>query len=529
MSNNNVVWLSIVLFLNCVSAGHSDSDAPFDLNAWPLLQLEKQEGNLDVRFLSPLGQFTNKDGNEIRALRPAFSWQLSASGEKSLDIVWPLIDFETSAEGDFGGRVFPIFWADEVSGDQEFIVFPVFWLWWNKHRTKGIAHGTVVGPAYRESRYGLDDFHRGIFPLYMASKEGDSESLWLVPYYGERNEKDPNEYVRGILPFYLHSQDSDGQRSTWAMPVYMKKGHEGLERLVVFPLFWKGEGYFVLFPFYGRGQKDDEQWRIAMWPTYSSRSEGDYRHQALLTVLGAGTDNAGTKKWHFWPLFGHSETKLKRGDLKQSYPYRGFPQARRLCRQKNLLEGEAEQSWALWPVFWVTKSRMTVDNKTNAPPVSISKRAFHAFPLFWTGSERKCEISDGSSEIDKTSQERVTEAYNWLLPLYTCNRNEDRTVFTMLWPLWWQRMSDKQEQTSVLWRLVDASYYPNGDRKINVLWRGYTDEITGDSRRVHVFPFMTYRRSGESKKRFQLLGGLFEWGREDRRKYFRLLYLPRIP
>jgi len=510
--------------------GSQIGTADTDLNLWPVLTVEKDESMSDVRYLGPVGQHTTKEDFKIRALRPLYSWEKRANKKLSLDIAWPLTHYGRDADGNKWGHVFPVFWEKYVDGDRFLAVFPVFWSWWNRAKPYQDMHGWALLPlAWSASEYGTDVFHHGLFPLYFAGRDYKTECLWIAPYF--QIQEEGKVTTRVVFPVYWATKYSN----------------------VLFPFYYSlDEGKLkLLFPFYGRYRGSDREWMTILWPGYIQKREEDYHEKSILwPLLTWGSDEAKERtNLHVVPLFGNSrrykktengdrtekiswalgsllysdETiETKSGETVHTYTSKRF--APFWGKDHSDSSGEVRSSVrddvsVLWPLIFFGNSEQS--NWTEG--ILHSSRHFHVLPFYISGTREGFKLSSKEEQ-----GERTYEYYkNWLLPLYTYERNPEKRVFTMLWPLWLHSDGEDENQTSLLWRLVDAGFKPNGDRSVSVLWRGYRDEVRGNTRKVDAFPFITYTRTGQDR-RFKFLEGFFESGREDGQGYLRFLYLPKI-
>ena len=458
-----------------------------DLNLWPLVTLEAGEETFDLRMLGPLGQVTDRNGNRVRALRPLFISQSGTGKGRSLDLAWPLVRFARSDGDDLSGHVGPVAWRVDESGRRHVSVIPVAWRWWHRDERKGEEHGVVVVPTWRAGEYDDDtDWTWGVAPLVCRWRKGDQRGLWLLPVY---HQKDGEQLeALAIAPFYWQFDDSQ----------------------VLFPLYWSFDGgdFRMLFPLYGyRKGGHGKEWRMVLWPAYMGERDGDYREQHLLWPVLKWGNGGGKRAFRLWPLVGVSR--------------KSWRSARSEGRRRSL--------WLGWPVFWRGQS---AGERTRRGGGNEQERRrtytgthLNLFPFYWSGTRDEWKKSADGGVGEMTRQ----DYHSWLLPLYTYNRGLRKSVFTMLWPVWCCGRGEKEDQYSVLWRLVDVRRYANGDRRTTVLWRGFRDEKRGSTRKVDVFPAITYRRTGPDDVRLQFLGGLLGFGRQAGRPHLRLLYLPRIP
>ena len=400
-------------------------------------------------------------------------------GTRTVDAPWPVARVEwNSRKPEKSGRFFPVFWGFDEDGRRDFDVFPLVWSWWERDKTPGDSKGVVIAPAWSTETYGDDaQWSRGLAPLWWAWGTEANRGFWFVPIWRWRETDNSDNGGLGVFPFY-YDWRTDDRRGTWAMPVSWLREDGETRFLTAFPLF-------------AHEKDEDSDWLTVLGPLYvTSRHDNDRTHNVLWPVLQWGGDGEENSRFRIWPLFGRSRASFRSDD---------YTRWRR-------------NAWALWPLVWKSKYQAVGER--------FEGRDFNVFPLYWSGEDSRWRASEGKRE-DKY--------HNWLLPLYTYNRKDDKKVFTALWPFWRTSMSDDEDQYSVLWRLADARFYGDGDKRVSVLWRGYRDERRGDVRKLDMFPFISYRRWDPDTTRFQFLAGFFQLGKQDGQRHMRLLYSPKIP
>jgi hypothetical protein len=413
-------------------------------------------------------------------------------GTRTVDAPWPVVQVRWNVgRREKSGHVFPVFWDFDEDGGRDFNVFPLVWSWWERYKMPGKTKGVVVAPAWSISTYGDEgEWSRGLAPVWWTWGTEHVQGFWFIPVWRWRGSQDPDMGGIGVFPVY-YDWRAGGRRGTWAMPVFWLRGDGKTRFLTVFPLFWKWKGSTVLFPLFIRNKSKSSDWLTVLGPLYwTSRYKDDRTHNVLWPVLQWGGDGDETSRFRIWPVFGRSRT---------SFESDRYTMWRR-------------DAWALWPLIW----------KSNYQAVGERFEGwdFNVFPLYWSGKDSRWNTVKG---------EREDRHHNWLLPLYTYNRKNDKRVFTALWPVWRTSVSDEEDQYSVLWRLADARFYGDGDRRVSVLWRGYRDERHGEVRKLDMFPFISYRRWDPDTTRFQFLAGFFQLGKQDGQRHMRLLYSPKIP
>ena len=508
-----------------------------DVNLWPMLTVDRDESGTDIRFFPPVGQYTHKEGEKVFSMLPFFRRKHKKDGKTGVDVLWPLVHVSREDGATRAWRAAPLHWRSEKEGGRQFFFIPFAWTWWDTAKADSADRGVVAPPVWYSADYGkTPDGSYGVAPLWAAWREGSGRGLWILPVYWWRDRETKGDRDVGVVPFFLHWRR--GARSgVGVLPVYCQRKGTRLTFLCVFPFYWQGKGYRVVFPFfwslkqgkvtaafpfYGQYTSGDDAWRLFLWPAYTWSQKGAYRkHRVLWPLLSWGRDKADDWEFALWPLLGR--TQRSRED-----EHKG----ERISRTRRAW-------WMLFPVLWggeVQVDRRPANQADKDPeedpkeeseedkgPTHEERQYHNIFPLYWSGDSTTWRTSETGEPLEVIEE----RGHRWLLPLYTFNRDKEGKAFSMLWPLWRAVHSDKQERHSVLWRIVDARYEPNGDKRVSVLWRGYRNVKHGETHKVDMFPFLSYRGTSPEDQRFQFLSGLAEFGRDAGRRYWRLFYLRR--
>lgn len=496
-----------------------------DLNLWPLLTVRTGEDWHDVRFLIPIGEFRERDGESVRAVRPLYIGRKKADGERSTDVLWPIFNVKRDGEGSTSGRAVPVFYGSMEDGRRWFHLAPVTWTWWHKEpHDEYDDRGVVVPPAYFTKEYASGHWNAGLIPVYAGWRGDDGHGGWVIPVLWHRGTR---FQTTAILPLTCHYSENGTVRN-WVVPVYWSREDGDLQTLVVFPFFWKGKTYTVLFPVYGQARGDGHQWTTVLWPCYLRSVRGDHKsHYVLWPLFHWKNGESGLNGLWVWPLFGWDREETDTRNSKHTWAL--WPVFWRGDTHNTWSREESSGSWRhhyahAFPLLWTGDSTRTRVRKEEGS-TRTETRYRNVFPLFWWEASRTCAIdADGNP----TGPERHS-GHNWLLPFYTYTRGENQRTLTCLWPVWRDTESDDMNHSQVFWRLFDARFESNGDHCVSVLWRGYRNEKEGESLEVDVFPFITYRRPEPGKNRFQFLAGFFELGKDGEDRHMRLFWLPKIP
>lgn len=541
------------------SAARTAQDA--DLNAWPLLTVNRDEAGTEITVLGPVGEYSNVDDHRVLALRPLYIRHHYGPRQYSHDLVWPFAAYRRE-QGDVDARVFPLFWGWDEEGRRYVVAAPLLWTWWYTPRN-GIGGFVLVPSWFIHESTAPVRWSRGIFPLWLSRTESyrtwiDGATApfshtgarwvvertdWIAPFY--RSKDSEGTRTTGLLPLWLSWVDGE-RRGTWLAPAYWGRGPEGIDSAVVFPIYWQGRNHRVVFPLYwafdegrtlvffplwGRFRRGNAGWDLYAWPAYTRHWRDGYKgHDLFWPLLGWGGDGAQERRFHLWPLFGTTTDRthaFRRQDRWLLWPLIWWSRTDPLPRSERRA-GSApycSQSFAVAPLVWCGTSEV-LDVTSDLPVYQDRHR--NVFPLYWSGSMRTRQVSPTTGASVPAATPWSERHHNWLIPLYTWNREDQRMVFTALWPLWYCANDPSLEQQSVLWRLVDIRRQPDGARLVRVLWRAWRDESRAGMRKVDAFPFLSYRRETGNLRRGRFLGGLVEVGNDAGQRYLRLFYSPRI-
>lgn len=326
-------------------------------------------------------------------------------------------------------------------------------LYWRHNPIRGTTRFNLLGPIIRIEETPKEKSF-ALSPLYYRreNKEtGDVVSEFLWPY-GSFKRKDGEEETR-LSPIFESDKDESPRFDIF--PFYAGRSSKGEAYGGLFPIagtfkerFGQDEGSFFLFPLFAKSRRDETTTSHVLWPLFSSVT---------------GPEEEGFRAW---PFFGwHKEA------------------------------GRRESSFALWPIWNVSRKGLDTDNPENF---------WMVFPFFGqtTSPKRDSWVAFWPFLHYAKDKEHDYSTFS-LFPLLSVTRGADREAFRLL-PLFGYEKT-KHSQSSFL-----VAPFIYGTRDLEV--RGYKEKRTrwlffskdrqrtwtdkGEtSRQTHVWPIVHYQRS----------------------------------
>jgi hypothetical protein len=259
-----------------------------------------------------------------------------------------------------------------------------------------------------------------------------------------------------VWPFYFSRQTGSPETSYRALfPVYGDvKYRFGLDR-------WN----WVLFPLYGRFEKNGVTTTTAPWP--------------FLKVM-RGEGNSG---FELWPLFGRRE---KAGEYREQFYLWPFGYK----NEKNLSDPQPDIRLGVLPFY-----ASTID------PDSASKT--YLWPFFgWFDRTAPVRYHESRYFWPLFVQGRGEARYvNRWAPFYTHSVSKGVDKTWILWPLWRQRVSDEgaliQTKNQFLYFVYNATEQ-----------RSATNPAAAPAYKRHVWPLLTAWDNGAGRRQIQALSPL---------------------
>ncbi len=346
----------------------------------------------------------------------------------------------------------------------------------------GTTRTQVLGPLGFSTEFANGDRAFGLRPLLLRRDwpaKGQSETDFLYPLFVYRSAGDRWTWsIFGLVNRHSPRGPAVGTDTggfdLW--PFYFSRRHPDPEKSyrAVFPLYGPLKGRlfndridWVLFPFYGRFQKDERVTVTAPWPFFRTTHGGGHSGWALWPLYGQrAQEGVFRNRYWLWPLAYHNVSGLD--DQAGPTVRRGLLPFYTEDRGPGL-----DRRTYLWPFFGTTHDTL--------PKRYDETRYFWPFLLQGRGEE--------------------TYRNRWA-PLYSHSRVKDVSKTWILWPLW-------RDQSFSESRL--------DQRKRQFLYFVYWDleqRLPGSpaggpvASKTHLWPLWSAWDNGAGRRQFQLLSPL---------------------
>ncbi len=371
----------------------------------------------------------------------------------------------------------------------------------------------ILWPLFRRQRLG--EFHRTrLLPLFYYRRypkpqgEGYDSDGWLLPVAFWGSDPEEGSYF-APLPFGGTIKGLLGQHRIDAVlpPLFVRFVDSIRESIhILFPLVNhvvgpQVFGYRVL-NIYSR-----------YW-AYNARGELKYSRRTFLwPFIQFYDENLATNRpikirW-FWPFYGRIENA---SFLKQSYLWP--------LVQTEYGKRTGERNYALFPIFFWARGGYT--EQTEVYPLFGIRRSptyYRQFAL-WPIQRREIVQSEGR-----------TIGRSWITPIYWSTETREAGQLVRrkgkLWPLWyWSETQSGQIDHRVL--ALSPFGNPEAFEEIYArLWQLFRYRSESNGRRAwELFWGLLQGEHRDSGQLFQVLGGFFEYSREDGRTRIRTLWIP---
>ncbi|MEN6475286.1 MAG: hypothetical protein ABFD81_14825 [Syntrophaceae bacterium] len=304
------------------------------LNFAPLVTYTSDKEGYTCTVLGPFLEFTS----EHSALRPLFYKQ-----KDSLEVLYPLGRFTT-----LRSRFIPLYrsQSEPDKSDSHTDLFPVFW---GEHA--GRKYGGVF-PLYGTllHRYGMDEAHFVLWPLYQSSTSGDVHRysvLWPIFTYSPGR-----EYK--AFPLYGYERSEDEKHHYFLWPIFHhKRGTQNMD--AVLPLFsrtWGKENVSIsiLWPFFTYNR--DDAWGLTSmdmpWPLVRYAT-GPYEERRIFPLYWSKTQGPqSARKTILWPIYSMHSV---------SDPEQGFADTTTrifilVSRRHETKQGRTTTTLHAWPIYY---------------------------------------------------------------------------------------------------------------------------------------------------------------------------------
>ncbi len=462
-----------LLYNPAISSGRDD----FSLG--PLLNIEEDESqeSQEVDLLGPfITSKRDKDSSEF-GLRPLF--YLLRDSEKDsteFDFLYPIATYDRREEDwDFQFLIYLLSYESEKkpSGfrETEFTLFPFIFSKRAEDRDKSYF---AVFPLYGglKDKFARDEINFLLFPLYLETKKGGFTNYsFLWPIFG-----------------YYTGGGQEGFR-LWPLFGYRKRGETLDEKFALWPIYvskrWEFFGEerrsFMIFPFYSTLESPERTQSTYLWPLFNRLVDREKEIERWDTP---------------WPLINFTRGK-KTGN--RVFPFYASEE------DKN-----SEEGFFLWPLY--RYSNLTLEDH-------VRKRK--TFLLFLYSDIKEEPTIDGGREGRRID----------FWPLFSYKRDEkgNRSFhFLSLLEPFFSNNKGIERNYAPLWRLFEWNKYEDGRSVSSFLWNTYRMEKSKDMTKVDlrpIIPIFSYVDS-EEKSKFYFLGGLFGYKSDQRKKTFKLFFIP---
>ncbi len=335
-------------------------------------------------------------------------------------------------------------------------LWPLVRYWTDSEKARSTLR--ILGPLiYRKK--GVEEGEFALRPLFYWEKNGKEDSLqveYLYPLGKFRREGARTKHY--IVPFTVSNEEKvDG-----------KKGEKYSAILIVFRGQTEdGEGYWGVFPFYGRlfDKFGRDRIRFFLWPIYSDWSdEGSFTWNLFWPILSA-TRGGGKKAFRVWPLWGYKEDE---GIFRTDFVLWPFF----IKSTRDLFTDDPEMIRIVLPLYWGVRS----------------KKKRHV-TILWPFISHAVDEGNGYRRWDVpwpfisfTRGEKIKR--DLIFPLYYGKEAPGYRTRWILWPLYQRRDNRFGDQREVVRRFLLLSRI-----KTVYNWRGEER-----SKQVSIWPFFKYSR-----------------------------------
>ena len=326
--------------------------------------------------------------------------------------------------------------------------------------------------------------------------------------------------VSGFRPFYVRKTDAAGQTTNvYVLPPLFQYTYSPFgSRWSVFSLINRSSPAAT----HVSGPASRERTAFEVWPFYLSRQTGnpETSHRALFPVYGSVNHRFGLDRWNWvlFPLYGRFEKngvvtttapwpflKVMRGEGNSGFEL--WP----LFGQRSKV-GEYREQFYLWPLIYKNEK----DLSEPQPDVRLGVLPFYASTID-ANSRSKTYLWPFFGWFDRTAPVRYHESrYFW--PLFVQGRGDDRYVnrwapfYTratgkgvdktwILWPLWRQRVSDEDAIIQTKRQFLYFVYN-------STVQRSATNPDAAPAHKTHLWPLVTVWDNGAGRRQIQALSPL---------------------
>lgn len=478
--------------------------------------LLKSALRLTPLFLLILSQFPAERARALDTINlgPLFYMKKdSEKGTKKVDALGPFISYKSAEhEKEYGFR--PIFYnyrnykKDRASFD---FLYPLS------------THRTFEGDTKFQMLVYILFYRSNLRPSGFVEKD-----FTFFPFIFSKRAEDPERSYFAFFPFggRLKNKYGKDEISFFLFPLFLQTRNKGVtNNNFIWPFIgaYSGEGVSGgrLWPVYGKRYKPDAfSESFALWPIFLNRKAEFMGHQARMKAVMPfyyGVDFPGRKqRTYLWPFFNtieNTERDFKRWDMPWFFVTvtRGSIHTNRLwpLYSKRREEGY-ETGFVLWPLYQY--------KFTDYDGYRQERRTFALF-LYK-------DIKDKPTEEGGKSGRTI---HFW--PLFSFkSKTGGPTHFHLISPLetFLPENPPRERNWAPFWRIFNWERDEEGNEFSSFLWNTLRTEHTKESTKIElrpIIPLLSIERGG-TRSKFNLLGGLLGYSRNNSKKTFRFLYIP---
>jgi len=301
-----------------------------------------------------------RDGGTFWAVRPLWSRVADpVSDTRVADVAWPLGTFHRDREQAWWRMLLAYGSDDDVNRDGAAWKAALFPVWFQGCTRRGEDYWALF-PVYGHAPHVLlmDDIDFVLFPAYLHYEVNHVErDYYLWPVFS-RAGANPDVKRTGVFPVYGRTEKRDSDHlyafwPFWTSEVYRDERNPG-SSWMLFPLYGrvdreKEQQRLVVPPFFSHAKTDAaERWRLP-WPFIETATAPTSRKRSYWPVYG-DVEREDERRWcAAWPLVEHFSLTCKGRRTERSRFFPFYVGETVYERGKDGAEREAESYTRLWP------------------------------------------------------------------------------------------------------------------------------------------------------------------------------------
>lgn len=369
--------------------------------------------------------------------------------------------------------------------------------------------GPSAGPLVDRFPLTLEEGSRieAVGPFFY-SETNESVRTWAVPPLMSRLWDPVGDYVEFNVAYPILTYRRFGTEFRWQLvQVLSFSGSDDQQqtpsrRFTLFPVYFqqrspdRSQDYTALVPFYGhlKNRLFRDEIFFVMFPIYGQSRKKDVVTDNYLYPFFALRHGDALRGWQVWPLVGHEHKD---------------PTTRTNGFGDREVIGGHDSLFALWPLFWVTKSGIGTPDKQEE----------HALLPFYSSlrsSRLDTTILMWPLITHMTDREKHYSEWETPWPLVVFARGEGKTT-SRVWPFYSKSRNANLESGFVLWPIFKYNRVhadPLDGGRTRILFFLYSNRFqknteTGEvRRRVDLWPLFTHRREFNGSTRLQWIAPL---------------------